>query len=98
LWGGLSFAIGACPGLVSDKISLGFVAATEDQVCKHLDSHLSSLPAADDKSRAVVTQMRTDEAQHAEAALAAGGIAFPAAVKSLMSLSAKIMTKSSYTL
>ena len=35
LWYGLSFAIGAGAGLVSDRVSLGFVAATEDQVCRH---------------------------------------------------------------
>ena len=33
MWYGLSFAIGAGAGLISDKVSLGFVAATEDQVC-----------------------------------------------------------------
>lgn len=96
LWYGMSFAIGAGAGLLSDKVSLGFVAATEDQVCKHLDSHLESLPAADSKSRAVVRQMRADEAKHAETALAAGGLNFPEPVKQLMSLSAKLMTKTSY--
>ncbi|MBB3167287.1 2-polyprenyl-3-methyl-6-methoxy-1,4-benzoquinone monooxygenase [Simiduia aestuariiviva] len=96
LWYGMSFAIGAGAGLISDKVSLGFVAATEDQVCKHLDSHLHSLPDADRKSRAVVEQMRTDEAKHAEAALAAGGAQFPNPIKQLMSLSAKLMTKTSY--
>ncbi|UTA48621.1 2-polyprenyl-3-methyl-6-methoxy-1,4-benzoquinone monooxygenase [Simiduia sp. 21SJ11W-1] len=96
LWYGLSFTIGAGAGLISDKVSLGFVAATEDQVCKHLDSHLASLPDEDRKSRAVISQMREDEAKHAQAALAAGGLAFPAPVKQLMSLSAKLMTKTSY--
>lgn len=98
LWYGLSFALGAGAGLVSDKVSLGFVAATEDQVCKHLDSHLASLPAEDQKSRAVVAQMRTDEAKHAQAALDAGGLAFPTPIKRLMSASASLMTKSSYRL
>src|SRR5690606_4880485 len=40
LWYGLSFTIGAGAGLISDKVSLGFVAATEDQVCRHLQDHL----------------------------------------------------------
>lgn len=96
LWYSLSFAIGAGAGLVSDRISLGFVAAVEDQVCKHLDSHLASLPEADQKSRAIVSQMREDEARHAQTALAAGGIEFPAPVKSLMTLSSRLMTQSSY--
>ena len=50
LFYGLSFGIGAAAGLISDKVSLGFVAATEHQVCKHLDEHLEQLPAEDEKS------------------------------------------------
>lgn len=96
LWYGLSFAIGAGAGLVSDKVSLGFVAATEDQVCKHLESHLSELPQSDLRSRAVVTQMLEDEAHHAEMALSAGGYKFPAPVKGLMTLVSKAMTTTSY--
>ena len=75
---GLSFGIGASAGLISDRISLGFVAATEDQVCKHLDDHLGQLPAGDEKSRAILEQMRDDEAQHSTAAIEAGGLRFPA--------------------
>jgi 3-demethoxyubiquinol 3-hydroxylase len=96
LWYGMSFAIGAGAGLVSDKVSLGFVAATEEQVCSHLQNHLEELPTQDVKSRAVVTQMLRDEAHHADMALAAGGMRFPAPVKSLMTLISKAMTKSSY--
>ena len=96
LWYGLSFAIGAGAGLVSDRVSLGFVAATEDQVCRHLNSHLDKLPAEDFKSRAVVEQMLEDEARHADAALAAGGMNFPAPVKVVMTLVSKAMTFSSY--
>ncbi|WNW12124.1 2-polyprenyl-3-methyl-6-methoxy-1,4-benzoquinone monooxygenase [Pseudomonas sp. DTU_2021_1001937_2_SI_NGA_ILE_001] len=92
----LSFGIGAAAGLISDRMSLGFVAATEDQVCKHLDEHLTQLPAEDAKSRAILEQMRTDEAQHAETALDAGGFRFPAPVKFGMSILAKVMTKSTY--
>ncbi|WP_331344391.1 2-polyprenyl-3-methyl-6-methoxy-1,4-benzoquinone monooxygenase [Cellvibrio sp. UBA7661] len=96
LWYGLSFAIGAGAGLISDKVSLGFVAATEDQVCKHLQSHLTQLPEADVRSRAVVEQMLIDEAQHAEVALDAGGYRFPRPVKGVMTLVSKVMTGTSY--
>ena len=96
LWYGLSFGIGATTGLISDKLSLGFVAATEDQVCKHLESHLNQLPPQDDKSRAIVEQMLDDEAKHAGAALDAGGLKFPAPVKGLMTIVSKAMTKTSY--
>lgn len=93
---GMSFGIGAVAGLISDRVSLGFVAATEHQVCKHLDEHLEKLPAEDAKSRAILEQMRVDEAQHAESALDAGGLRFPAPVKFGMSLLAKVMTSTTY--
>ncbi|MBA1188821.1 2-polyprenyl-3-methyl-6-methoxy-1,4-benzoquinone monooxygenase [Pseudomonas entomophila] len=96
LFYGMSFGIGAFAGLVSDKVSLGFVAATERQVCKHLDEHLAQLPPEDEKSRAILEQMLTDEAHHAESALDAGGYRFPAPVRFGMSLLAKVMTKSTY--
>ncbi|MBL0950471.1 MAG: 2-polyprenyl-3-methyl-6-methoxy-1,4-benzoquinone monooxygenase [Pseudomonas sp.] len=96
LFYGLSFGVGAVAGLVSDRVSLGFVAATEDQVCKHLDEHLEQLPEHDAKSRAILEQMRVDEQQHANSALAAGGVRFPAPVKFGMTLLSKVMTKSTY--
>lgn len=96
LFYGLSFGIGAAAGLAGDKYSLGFVAATEDQVCQHLEEHFESLPAQDERSRAILRQMHEDEAQHAEWALNAGGIEFPAPVKKVMTLLSKVMTKSVY--
>ena len=72
------------------------MAATEDQVCQHLESHLNKLPPQDDKSRAIVEQMLEDEAKHADAALDAGGLKFPAPVKGLMTIISKAMTKTSY--
>lgn len=96
LFYGLSFAIGATAGAISDKVSLGFVAATEDQVCKHLDDHLQQIPEADRKSRAILEQMRIDEEEHATSALDAGGYRFPAPIKFGMSLMAKVMTSSTY--
>lgn len=96
LWYGMSFSIGATAGLIGDKVSLGFVAATEDQVCKHLRSHLQSLPEQDAKSRAIAEQMLEDEAKHAHTALEAGGTEFPAPVKHAMSLVSRVMTLTSY--
>lgn len=88
----LSFGIGATAGLISDKVSLGFVAATEDQVCKHLTEHLQKLPATDERSRHIVEQMLIDEEKHGHAALQAGGMTFPAPIKDIMSLVSKAMT------
>ena len=96
LWYALSFGIGAGAGLISDKISLGFVAATEEQVCKHLEGHLHTLPQDDHKSRAVVEQMLEDERKHGHSALEAGGKNFPPIVKSLMTGISALMTKTSY--
>lgn len=98
IWYTASFALGAGAGLVSDKLSLGFVAATEDQVCQHLEEHLQELPDNDKKSAAVVRQMISDEKAHGDHARAAGGLDFPKPVKAGMSLVSKIMTKSSYHL
>ena len=96
LFYGLSFGVGAVAGLIGDRVSLGFVAATEDQVVKHLDEHLEQIPAGDAKTRAILEQMREDEEQHATSALDAGGLRFPAPVKLGMSLLSKVMTKSTY--
>lgn len=96
LFYGLSFGVGAVAGLISDKVSLGFVAATEEKVCQHLDEHLKQLPDSDQRSRAILKQMRSDEAEHADSALQAGGLNFPAPVKFGMTLLAKVMTKSTY--
>ncbi|MGX5217898.1 2-polyprenyl-3-methyl-6-methoxy-1,4-benzoquinone monooxygenase [Pseudomonas segetis] len=96
LFYGLSFGVGALAGLVSDRVSLGFVAATEDQVVKHLDEHLVQVPEHDEKTRAILEQMREDESHHANTALEAGGIKFPRPVKFGMTLLSKVMTKSAY--
>lgn len=98
LWYAGSFAIGALAGIAGDKWSLGFVAETEHQVIRHLDAHLARLPERDMKSRAILEQMRTDEAQHATAALAAGGAALPEPVRQLMALTSKAMTSTAYWL
>lgn len=98
LWYGMSFAIGAVTGMMGDKISLGFVAATEDQVVRHLDRHLTQLPDDDERSRAIVEQMRADEAKHGTAALEAGGTEFPQPIKDAMTLASKVMTATAYRL
>lgn len=96
LFYGASFSMGALAGAVSDKVSLGFVAATEELVCQHLEKHLDELPATDQKSRSVVKQMLEDEARHQQAALDAGGSEFPTPVKMGMQLLSKVMTKTTY--
>jgi ubiquinone biosynthesis monooxygenase Coq7 len=98
VWYGGAFAIGAASGILGDRWSLGFIAETEKQVCAHLDSHLEQLPDEDDKSRAIVRQMRDEEEEHGENAIAAGAADLPAPLQRLMRLTAKVMTKTAYRL
>lgn len=95
-WYAGSFAIGALAGAAGDKWSLGFVAETEKQVVKHLDSHLQQLPEQDAKSRVILEQMKEDEQHHATVALEAGGTELPGPIKALMGLTSKLMTKTVY--
>ncbi|MFW5426535.1 MAG: 2-polyprenyl-3-methyl-6-methoxy-1,4-benzoquinone monooxygenase [Methylophagaceae bacterium] len=96
LWYAGSFAIGAIAGKIGDKWSLGFVAETEKQVVQHLDEHLATLSEQDQKSRAILEQMKVDELRHGTIALEAGGAELPKPVKLVMGLMSKVMTKSSY--
>ena len=91
-----SFAIGALSGLLGDKWNMGFLAETERQVEGHLDGHLEQLPAQDQKSRAIVAQMKEDEARHAGTALAGGAAELPEPVKQAMRISSRLMTVSTY--
>lgn len=95
-WYAMSFALGAVAGAISDQVSLGFVAATEERVCNHLRSHLKQLPDQDRKSQLILQQMLEDEQRHGEQALQAGGTDFPRQVKDVMSAVAKLMTSASY--
>lgn len=96
LFYGMSFVLGALAGKAGDRYSLGFVAATEDQVSRHLQEHLTTLPESDVKSRAIVQQMLADEERHAANARAAGGYEYPRPVKEAMSVVAKVMTFTTY--
>ncbi|NDP47587.1 MAG: 2-polyprenyl-3-methyl-6-methoxy-1,4-benzoquinone monooxygenase [Sulfuriferula multivorans] len=93
LWFGGAFVMGAAAGLLGDKWNLGFLAETERQVEAHLDGHLQQLPEADAKSRAVVEQMKTDEARHAQTAVDHGAAPLPQPVKWAMQMAANVMRK-----
>ncbi|UCH52821.1 MAG: 2-polyprenyl-3-methyl-6-methoxy-1,4-benzoquinone monooxygenase [Pseudomonadota bacterium] len=96
LWYLGSFAIGATAGAIGDKWSLGFVAETERQVVEHLTGHLGRLPPQDEKSRAILEQMREDEAQHATVAIESGAAELPTPIKRLMRLTSRVMTTVAY--
>ena len=92
LWYAGAFGLGLLAGRLGDRVSLGFVVETENQVEAHLQSHMSRLPAHDHASRAIVAQMKDDEARHAVDARRAGAKELPAPVKMLMAAAAKVMT------
>ena len=96
LWYGSSLALGAVAGLLGDKWNLGFLAETERQVGAHLQSHLMRLPQQDEKSRAVVTQMHTDETGHADTAVQLGAAELPLPVKVAMKTTSRVMTRIAY--
>jgi ubiquinone biosynthesis monooxygenase Coq7 len=96
LWYGGAFAIGLAAARAGDRLSLGFMAETERQVEQHLDGHLERLPEADRLSRAVIEQMKNDEAHHAESAMDHGGVALPLPVRLAMRFAAKVMTSTAH--
>lgn len=96
LWYAGAFGLGLVAGRLGDKLSLAFLVETERQVEAHLDGHLQRLPAADHASRAVVAQMKADEAKHAVQAEQAGAAQLPEPVKALMGAASKLMTTLAY--
>lgn len=98
LWYAASFSTGIAAGILGDKVNLGLVAATEEEVVDQMEHHLSRLPVSDSRSRKVLEQMRLDETRHASTALEAGGSRFPPPVKKLMRAVSKLMAASAYRL
>jgi ubiquinone biosynthesis monooxygenase Coq7 len=93
LWYAGAFGLGYLAGkLGGDALSLGFVVETERQVEAHLQDHMQRLPLADLASRAVVDQMKQDEAQHAADAQKAGAMPLPTPITEAMKMAAKVMT------
>lgn len=98
VWYAGSFAWGVASGLAGDRWSLGFLAETEAQVERHLESHLERLPGDDAPSRAIVEQMRADEARHGATGRALGGRDLPPPAKAAMRAAARVMTGTTYWL
>ena len=88
--------MGAVAGVAGDRWNLGFLSETERQVERHLGNHLDVLPAEDARSRAIVAQMRIDEAAHAQMAEEQGASRLPLPVRLLMRAAAKVMTTTAY--
>lgn len=96
LWYAGSLAMGVIAGKFGDEWNLGFLAETERQVERHLQSHLDNLPAQDSRSREIVAQMKTDEIGHAETAVRLGARELPPVVKRAMWEMSRVMTRTAY--
>ena len=96
LWYAGAFGIGLLAARAGDATSLGFLIETERQVERHLEGHLERLPAGDQESRAIVAQMKDDEAAHAVAAEQAGAARLPAPIRWAMRAAAKVMTTTAH--
>jgi 3-demethoxyubiquinol 3-hydroxylase len=96
LWYAGSFAIGAAAGVLGDRWNLGFLVETERQVVNHLEGHLQRMPANDTKSRAILEQMRDDEARHATSALKHGAAELPPPARFAMRIASRIMTRTAH--
>lgn len=96
LWYAGSFTLGAVSGMLGDKWNLAFLAETERQVEGHIDDHLHKIAAADARSRAVLEQMKLDEAQHAATAVTLGAAQMPRAISQIMRLASRVMTGTAY--
>jgi ubiquinone biosynthesis monooxygenase Coq7 len=98
LWYAGALTIGVVAGRLGDGWNLGFLSETERQVENHLDGHLDRLPPQDDKSKAIIEQMKVDEVAHADMADRMGARELPVPVKMAMKMAAKVMTKTAYYL
>jgi len=96
LWYAGSFALGAAVGLSGDGWSLGFLKETENQVEAHLEGHIEELPPEDARSRAILDQMKIDEAKHAQMAEDSGAYDLPEPVRKLMKVTAQVMKTVAY--
>ena len=96
LWYGGALSIGVLAGTLGDRWNLGFLAETERQVEAHLADHLQRLAPADQRSRAIVEQMKIDEAEHADMAIGLGGRRLPLPARLAMRMASKVMTSVAY--
>lgn len=95
-WYLASFSLGVVASRSGKEKNLGFMAETERQVEHHLNRHLHELPADDQRSRAIVTQMRDDEINHRTTAEHHGAVALPRFITWGMKAMSKVMTTTAY--
>lgn len=97
-WYAGSFTLGLLASKAGRGKNLGFMAETERQVEEHLNGHLESLPAGDQRSRQIVAQMRDDEIVHRTTAEDHGAHQLPGPLRLAMRAMSRIMTTTAYRL
>ncbi|HUH40289.1 MAG TPA: 2-polyprenyl-3-methyl-6-methoxy-1,4-benzoquinone monooxygenase [Castellaniella sp.] len=98
LWYAGSFSLGLLASRAGVAHNLGFMAETERQVEEHLNGHLKSLPADDQRSRQIVAQMRDDEIVHRTTAEDHGARRLPGPLRLAMRAMSWVMTTTAYRL
>lgn len=96
VWYAASFGLGLLASRAGTAYNLGFMAETERQVEQHLDGHLERLPSQDQRSRAIVEQMKRDEIEHRTTAETRGARRLPLPIRLGMRLMSKVMTTTAY--
>lgn len=95
-WYASSYTLGLVAGFAGDQWSLGFLKETENQVEAHLQDHIGRLPESDQRSQAILEQMKIDEAAHAAMAEEAGARPLPKPIRLLMKFTADTMKAIAY--
>ena len=96
VWYAGSLTIGALASIAGDQWSFAFIQETEEQVVEHLQSHLNRLSPKDKVTRAIIVQVISDEAEHAQSACLQSDHELPSGISVLMRGTAKVMTVSAY--
>ena len=84
VWYTGSWVMGVAAGLAGDQWNLAFLEVTEQKVTQHLTNHLGIIPEYDERSRAIVLQMKIDEEGHAKLAHELGAASLPSWLRKLM--------------
>lgn len=95
-WYVSSFSLGVMASRAGTASNLGFMAETESQVERHLNQHLADLPPNDERSLAIVRQMRDDEIMHRTTAQSHGAKKLNRLTRLAMRAMSKLMTVTAY--
>ena len=91
-----SFAVGSIASIIDEKYNLGFLSETEKQVSLHLESHLKTISLKDERTIAIIKQMKKDEDKHEASAKSMGAKELPILIQKTMKFTSKIMTASTF--